>query len=343
MKQNITFLLILLIQISYCFPFNAQENSPALVISKKLFSENEIHQISEEVSLELRKGVIVGVYLQENVANKEEWNRLLGTKYLPGNLNETEITPLLWRKIKLEFEKADGSQTQVELLRPLWWLQKHNITLNKPFFFTTVEIQAVSPSRVLSITPTNADSRKLKAGQQIVIGTFHHQNATVLDLTFQAEHGKANVGSTPNHRIFSKTRNEWIPAEELDLGELVLTQTGTATLLQKTPRLNTFPVYNLEIHQNHNYYVSELKILVHNNENCNPIKYANEEKIKKQMKKRGWTEEQIREAMETEGILAEGKNGSATRYVHPQTGRSVVVDNATKEVFHVGGDGFKYD
>ena len=33
---------------------------------------------------------------------------------------------------------------------------------------------------------------------------------------------------------------------------------------------------------------------------------------------------------------------SATRYVHPTTGRSVVVDDVTHEVIHVGGDGFLY-
>jgi len=32
----------------------------------------------------------------------------------------------------------------------------------------------------------------------------------------------------------------------------------------------------------------------------------------------------------------------ATRFVHPTTGRSVVIDNVTKELLHVGGDGFKY-
>ena len=31
---------------------------------------------------------------------------------------------------------------------------------------------------------------------------------------------------------------------------------------------------------------------------------------------------------------------SATRYVHPTAGRSVVVDDVTNEVVHVGGDGF---
>lgn len=36
------------------------------------------------------------------------------------------------------------------------------------------------------------------------------------------------------------------------------------------------------------------------------------------------------------------KANPATRYVNPTTGRSVVMDNVTKEVIHVGGDGFLY-
>ena len=60
------------------------------------------------------------------------------------------------------------------------------------------------------------------------------------------------------------------------------------------------------------------------------------------MKKRGWTLKEIKEASKTKGIPAQGKNGPATRYVHPKTGKSIVVDNKTGEVFHVGGTGFKY-
>jgi hypothetical protein len=72
------------------------------------------------------------------------------------------------------------------------------------------------------------------------------------------------------------------------------------------------------------------------------IRYPNERKLRVQMAARGWTERQIVEALQTQGIPADGKRGPATRYVHPSTGRSVVIDNATGEVFHVGGDGFEY-
>jgi hypothetical protein len=65
-----------------------------------------------------------------------------------------------------------------------------------------------------------------------------------------------------------------------------------------------------------------------------------------QMAKRGWTPDQITEAMQKGKMFSAenlvNKGNTATRYVHPETGRSVVIDDVTKEVIHVGGDGFKY-
>jgi len=68
-------------------------------------------------------------------------------------------------------------------------------------------------------------------------------------------------------------------------------------------------------------------------------------KIARQMESRGWTEEEIQEAIKSgEQIPAVNKatGDPATRYINPKTGQSVVVDNGTKEVIHVGGPGFKY-
>lgn len=73
------------------------------------------------------------------------------------------------------------------------------------------------------------------------------------------------------------------------------------------------------------------------------MKFSNEAKIRAQMKARGWTDEQLMEALATPPIPAKGKKGTASRHVHPTTGRSVVVDDATGEIFHVGGDGFLYE
>lgn len=69
-------------------------------------------------------------------------------------------------------------------------------------------------------------------------------------------------------------------------------------------------------------------------------------KIQAQMAQRGWTPAQISEAIK-DGVQYPAvnninKGNKAIRYVHPETGRSVVVDTVTKEVLHVGGDGFLY-
>ena len=68
-------------------------------------------------------------------------------------------------------------------------------------------------------------------------------------------------------------------------------------------------------------------------------------KLVRQMRARGWTASQIEEAR-AGGITWPATNretgGAATRYIHPETGRSVVIDDASGDVIHVGGDGFIY-
>ncbi len=61
----------------------------------------------------------------------------------------------------------------------------------------------------------------------------------------------------------------------------------------------------------------------------------------------GWSYKQIAEAVQNgskfKAVNKVNPGNTATRYVHPQTGQSVVVDDVTKEIIHVGGKGFKYD
>ncbi len=69
------------------------------------------------------------------------------------------------------------------------------------------------------------------------------------------------------------------------------------------------------------------------------------DKINKQMPARGWTPEQIDEAVQSgDQVPATNKaNGNpATRYVHPDTGQSVVVDDVTGDVIQVGGPDFTF-
>jgi RHS repeat-associated protein len=68
-------------------------------------------------------------------------------------------------------------------------------------------------------------------------------------------------------------------------------------------------------------------------------------KIQRQLGNRGWTTEAIDEAVQSgQHVRAVNKatGNPATRHVHPTTGKSVVIDDVTGQVIHVGGPGFKY-
>ncbi len=69
------------------------------------------------------------------------------------------------------------------------------------------------------------------------------------------------------------------------------------------------------------------------------------DKIARQMGPRGWTPEQIINAIRSGQQLPainRATGNAAVRYICPKTGQSVVVDTVTNEVIHVGGPGFQY-
>jgi hypothetical protein len=71
-----------------------------------------------------------------------------------------------------------------------------------------------------------------------------------------------------------------------------------------------------------------------------PTKWQN------QMLRRGWTPQQINEAVSGGQSFPAVNNvnpgNPALRFMHPDTGQSVVIDTKTLEVLHVGGPGFQY-
>ena len=62
--------------------------------------------------------------------------------------------------------------------------------------------------------------------------------------------------------------------------------------------------------------------------------------------KRGWTPIEIRQAYDMgAAIPAVGMTANstaATRFVHPVTGKSVIINNTSGRVIHVGGEDFQY-
>jgi len=73
---------------------------------------------------------------------------------------------------------------------------------------------------------------------------------------------------TAPHLLYSVDRGGWVPTEELQLGEHLFTQRGTATVsaIERLP--NAHQVFNLEVESRHEYFVSHLGVLTHNVDSC---------------------------------------------------------------------------
>lgn len=68
---------------------------------------------------------------------------------------------------------------------------------------------------------------------------------------------------TPEHRFFSG--GEWTPIEDLQIGDTLQSKNGDLLVIENKVIMTTFvEVFNLEVEDNENYYVTEDGILVHN-------------------------------------------------------------------------------
>ena len=76
------------------------------------------------------------------------------------------------------------------------------------------------------------------------------------------------IGTTSNHPFWSEDRQEFVQAGSLEIGERLQTLSGDVKVVQKKlPRPGPQPVFNLEVHDEHVYFVGEDGVLVHNSGN----------------------------------------------------------------------------
>ena len=111
---------------------------------------------------------------------------------------------------------------------------------------------------------------------------------------------------TPEHRFFCN--GEWTPIEELNVNDTLQLKDNSIVVIENKIIFPTFAeVYNLEIEDNENYYVTEEGVLVHNG--CNDDKVFNSE------------DEAVKEARKRIG-LKEGENlqEGTGKYGSPQYG-----------------------
>ena len=117
------------------------------------------------------------------------------------------------------------------------------------------------------------------------------------------------------------------------------TESGTpATVVSFTVEATPSTMWDLTVDGAHSFFGGQGAVLVHN---LNPLCDINS-KIWRQMLSRGWTFEDIQKAFDQgDQVRAYNKvtGGPATRFINPDTGLSVVIDDTTQQVLQVDRPG----
>ena len=172
--------------------------------------------------------------------------------------------PATWRMLELEMPKSSGGVLDITMLRPLEWLDAHNIVVGGSVALDMPELGAQGNARVLGVYPCP----EIKPGPgQVITATFAHPATfQVLDVTIGEGEDAETIGVTETHPFWSVKHNAFIPVGKLSVGDELLTLHG-----QKKRLTALFPrpgpperVYNLEVHGEHTYYVGHQQLLVHN-------------------------------------------------------------------------------
>jgi hypothetical protein len=128
---------------------------------------------------------------------------------------------------------------------------------------------------------------------KVVLTTFHHASSDLIDLYLSpqpptgslaaqqtavdallypqvsrvsvVDQAWERIGVTGNHPIWSEDRHDYVAAMDLRVGERLKNLSGdTVWVQQKLPRPGPTPVYNLEVQDEHVYYVGASGVLAHN-------------------------------------------------------------------------------
>jgi autotransporter-associated beta strand protein len=183
-----------------------------------------------------------------------------GCLHEPGD-DPTAVDPATWRLVRLQTAKPAGSDNivDVDLLRPLSWIDQVGAVTDSQIHFELAELGIDGPADVLAVE----SCPEIESGRgRVITGTFTTARCSVLELRLSS--GEV-LEPTPPHRFYSETRQDWVAAGELRVGECLRTASGQAVSVESVAlKAGEHRVYNLEVEQEHQFYVGEAGVLVHN-------------------------------------------------------------------------------
>ena len=196
----------------------------------------------------------------------------LGARVLAGNPRPEEMddsfaepVQATWVTVSVRMTKRDGTVVKAEFLRPREWVTRHGIVAGAALPMAIAELEVEGDAVVTGIGPCPA----IAAGEgRVVTGRFLTREAGNL-VRVALENG-TEIRATDVHPVWSLDREEWVPAGELEPGELVDTLAGPVAVHSVQRLESALDVYNIEVHGEHVFRVTADGVLVHNA--CAPLR-----------------------------------------------------------------------
>lgn len=170
----------------------------------------------------------------------------------------TAVVPETWRKVGLEVAHEDGSKVELELLRPVTWIEEHDCKTGSRIWLEMDElgVKGWATTRSVEACPQIASGMG-----RVILATMQrvHPQVVRLDLADDSE-----LEATANHPLYSLTRNDWTAAGELEEGEILATADGSTTVRTVSSLPGEHRVFNLEVESDHCYFTGHARVLSHN-------------------------------------------------------------------------------
>lgn len=180
--------------------------------------------------------------------------------------SETAVDPTTWRSytVRLRDARTGWDIFDITLLRPAGWMAEHIRPLGggREVWVDFEELNAKGWAEVIEERPCP----KIAPGPgRVVTATITHANDDVRTLTMSS--GEV-LHVTGNHRMFSATRQDWVPVKDLHIGEALRTTKGRESVAALGYQRGRHQVYNIEVETEHCYFVGAGEVLTHNT--CGP-------------------------------------------------------------------------
>jgi RHS repeat-associated protein len=177
------------------------------------------------------------------------------------NAGGSEVDPATWQKITLTMPDPENASVavKVQLLRSPEWMAEVGCGDGARIWLSFDEMGlhgAADVMEVVSCPPIQPGPGR------VVLATVTRLSSSVQKLRLAG--GDETLQLTGSHPLFSVTRNGWVAAENLHLGEELATMAGSGWVESIVALPGVHRVYNIEVEADHCYYAGTEQVLSHN-------------------------------------------------------------------------------